>query len=68
MTQMIEVTVSPTGETKVETKGFTGASCQQATRALEAALGVRTSETLTAEFYAATQQEMGVAARPESRP
>ena len=66
MTQLIEVTVSPQGETRIETKGFSGAKCQQATRALEAALGLRTGETLTAEFYAATQQETGLATRPDS--
>jgi hypothetical protein len=66
MTQIIEVTVSPQGETRIETKGYSGAACQQATRALEAVLGLRASETLTAEFYSATQQEAGVVARPDS--
>jgi Protein of unknown function (DUF2997) len=47
----IEITVGPTGETKVETKGFTGAECRQASRFLEQALGQRTAETLTAEFH-----------------
>ena len=35
----IEITVSPKGETKVETKGFLGSDCQAATRSIEAALG-----------------------------
>jgi hypothetical protein len=39
--QIIEVIVSPTGETKLQTKGFAGASCQQASKFLEAALGLR---------------------------
>jgi hypothetical protein len=60
-------TVSPQGETKVETKGFTGNGCREASRALEAALGLRTSETLTAEFYHATQQEAGLVAQPDAR-
>ena len=47
----IEINVSPTGETKVETKGFTGAECQQASKFLESALGARTGEKLTGEFY-----------------
>jgi len=55
MTQLIEVTVSPTGETKVETKGFAGASCREASRTLEAALGVRESEQLSSEFYQPVQ-------------
>lgn len=53
MTNVIEVIVSPTGETRVETKGFAGASCQDASRLIEQALGQRTGEQLTAEFHAA---------------
>jgi hypothetical protein len=48
----IEVIVSPTGETRIQTKGFAGSSCRAATAALEHALGVRQAERLTAEFYA----------------
>ena len=51
MTQTIEVIVSPTGETKIETKGFTGSSCRDASRFVEEALGQRTGEQLTAEFH-----------------
>ena len=52
MTKLIEVIVAPTGEAKIETKGFAGASCQAASQALEQALGIRQTERLTAEFYA----------------
>ncbi len=51
MTRTIEITVSPTGETKVETKGFTGGTCRDASRLIEQALGERSSEQLTREFY-----------------
>ena len=34
----IEIKISPKGETKVETKGFSGSDCQTATRSIEAAL------------------------------
>ena len=51
----IEITVSPKGETKVETRGFTGGECRDASRFVEQALGVRTAETLTAEFYQGQQ-------------
>jgi hypothetical protein len=51
LSRIIEVTVSPEGQITIETKGFAGASCQQASRLLEEALGVRQSEQLTAEFY-----------------
>ena len=51
MTKIIEVVVSPSGETRVETKGFTGSSCQEASRFLEQALGAKLSDQPTAEFY-----------------
>jgi len=50
-TQIIEVVISPQGETRVETKGFTGGSCRQASQFLEQALGTTASEKPTAEFY-----------------
>jgi hypothetical protein len=53
----IEITVSPTGESKVETKGFEGATCQQASRFLEQALGTRLQEQLSDEFYQNQNQE-----------
>jgi 4-hydroxy-3-methylbut-2-en-1-yl diphosphate synthase IspG/GcpE len=51
MTKIIEVIVNPKGETTVATKGFAGASCQQASRFLEDALGLRVREERTSEFY-----------------
>ena len=47
----IEVIISPQGETKIETKGFAGAECQQASEFLEKALGQRQAEQLTSEFH-----------------
>jgi hypothetical protein len=47
----IEITVSPQGQTRVETKGFSGSECREASRILEQALGRSTGETLTAEFH-----------------
>ena len=56
--KIIEVIVAPDGSTKVETKGFAGASCRDASRFIEQALGQRVDERLTAEFHQAqpTQQ------------
>jgi hypothetical protein len=51
----IEITVGPKGETKVETKGFTGGECRDASRFVEQALGSRSAEALTAEFYQGQQ-------------
>lgn len=47
----IEVIVSPTGESKVETKGFVGAACQEASKFLEDAPGKRASEQPTTDFF-----------------
>jgi hypothetical protein len=52
----IDVTISPQGETKIETRGFTGRSCQQASQFLEQALGAKVSEAPTAEFYQTQSQ------------
>jgi hypothetical protein len=49
--RVIEVTVTPAGETKVETKGFAGGACREASRFVEEALGARTAEAMTPEFY-----------------
>ena len=51
----IEITVDPQGRTKVETKGFTGSSCREASRFVEEALGQRTAEQVTAGFYVAQE-------------
>ncbi|GAF88165.1 unnamed protein product [marine sediment metagenome] len=53
--QRIEVIISPTGQTRVETKGFGGRDCLQATKFLEAALGHRQSDRLTSEYFEAKQ-------------
>ena len=59
MSQTIEVVVAPNGQTRVETTGFTGSTCRQASEFIERALGAKTGEMLKAEFYqaaVATQQ------------
>ena len=38
MPQTIEVFITPKGEIRLETKGYSGSSCQDASRALEQAL------------------------------
>jgi len=47
----IEIIVSPKGEAQVQTKGFAGSSCRDASRFIEQALGQRTGKKLTAEFH-----------------
>ena len=51
----IEITVDPKGQSRVETKGFTGGECREASRFVEQALGTRSAETLTAEFHQGQQ-------------
>ena len=51
MNKIIEIIVAPNGQTKVETRGFTGNQCQHASKFIEQALGKRTDEKLTAEFH-----------------
>ena len=55
--KQIDIIVSPTGQTRVETKGFVGGECRQASQFLEQALGQTTGEKLTAEFYAQQTQQ-----------
>lgn len=47
----IVILISPSGATTVETHGFTGASCQEASHLIEQALGTRLSEQRTSAFY-----------------
>jgi hypothetical protein len=49
--KIIEIIVSPTGETTVTTRGFAGSSCREASKFVEEALGQRGEERLTAEFH-----------------
>ena len=60
MPRIIEVTVSPRGEATVQTKGYAGADCLQASKFLEQALGVTAAESKTVEFYQgqATEQAL----------
>ena len=48
---IIEVTVSPTGEVSVQTRGYAGSSCRQASAFLEKALGQVGKDRATAEMH-----------------
>ena len=56
-TKTIEITISPTGASRIETQGFSGSSCRDASQFIEQALGRVTSERLTAGFYAVNTTE-----------
>lgn len=49
--QTIQITVSPQGAVSIKTAGFSGSSCRDATRELERALGMVSSEKLLPEFH-----------------
>ena len=51
MKPIIEVVVATDGTSRVQTKGFAGEACRQASEDIEQALGLRTGETFTAEYY-----------------
>ena len=55
--KQIEIIISPDGSSRIESRGFSGRSCLDATRKLEEALGQPSSETKTAEFYQQTQNQ-----------
>ena len=57
MNKTIEIIVSPQGESRVETKGFTGNECRQASQFIEQAMGKQTHEQLTAEFHQTASQQ-----------
>ena len=47
----IEIIVETNGSMSVQTRGFTGSACRDASRFIEEALGKRTSERTTPEFF-----------------
>ena len=57
MSKTIEIVVSPQGETRLQTKGFAGATCQDASRFLEQGLGSPLVEKLTPEFHQDAQTD-----------
>lgn len=61
----IDVIVSPTGEARIETRGFTGGDCREASRFIEQALGQPVSEKLTGEyFFKGPIEQVHVGGRP----
>lgn len=54
--KLIEIVISTTGETQLQTRGFVGSECRAASQKLEQALGLVTREQHTAEYHLATNQ------------
>ncbi len=57
MIRTIEIIVAPNGQSRIETRGFTGSDCRLASDYMERALGQRTGEQLTAEFHQSTDTQ-----------
>lgn len=57
--KLIEIIVAPNGQTRVETRGFVGSECRQASQFIEQALGSRVGEQLTAEFHQVQTNKVG---------
>ena len=55
--QIIEIIISTDGHSRIETRGFTGSRCKDASRFLEATLGKVSSEQLTAEYHQSVQHQ-----------
>ena len=60
MKKIIRIIVGPKGETRIETRGFTGGECREASKFLEQALGQPVGEQLTAEFYQAQASDQQI--------
>ena len=60
MSRIIELIVTPKGETTIQTKGYAGGTCTQASKWLEQALGIATTDNKTSEYYQSTTAEQHV--------
>ena len=60
LNRTIEIIVAANGQTRLETKGFTGSNCREASRFLEQALGRQTAEQFTGDFYTQTESRNSI--------
>ena len=60
MSKTIEIIVAPNGQLRVETKGFVGSECRDASRFIEKALGQQADEILKAEFHQSAENQQSV--------
>lgn len=54
--KLIELIISVTGETQLQTRGYVGGECRAASQKLEQALGLVTREQCTAEYHQVANQ------------
>ena len=58
MKKRIEILVGAKGSTTIETKGFAGSECIEASRFIEQALGQKAKERTTAEFFTSASAQV----------
>jgi len=51
MTGTITIIISPEGRTKMETNGFSGSTCKEASQFIKQALGQQMSEIFKPEYF-----------------
>ena len=56
--KLIEIVISPAGETQLQTQGFQGSQCKAASTALEQALGLVTQNQRTTEYYLGSEVQV----------
>ena len=60
----IGIIVDAKGASRLQTKGFSGPECREASAPLERALGIATDDKPTAEFYESEPARQQQATRP----
>jgi hypothetical protein len=60
LNKTIEIIVAPDGSSRIETKGYSGNSCREASRFMEQALGQSLSEQLKPEFHQSAEQSQHI--------
>lgn len=53
----IDISITPTGEVKLQVRGVAGEACLELTRKLEEELGIVVEREKTSEFYEATVED-----------
>lgn len=63
MPEQIVITISPEGAVTVEAQGFTGKTCESATKAIENALGAVNQRTKKPEYHLTAERASHVVHR-----
>jgi hypothetical protein len=58
--ERIEITIDTKGNSQVETKGFSGSECLEASKFVEQALGKQTGTRTTAEFFSSSVNQNAI--------